>query len=124
MFPTVSSWRGALEEEAVAQLPRLRRLPERVDDLLGQAVRGELSGRVSLFSRPSDEQLVRTLVNRLATAIIASSLGVGAVILLGVHVGPVVTGTVTLNEVLGYIGIAAAAILIMRVLAGVVREEE
>jgi hypothetical protein len=30
---------------------------------------------------------------------------------------------VTLNEVLGYIGIAAAAILAMRVIAGVVREE-
>jgi ubiquinone biosynthesis protein len=122
-LPTISSLRHMLQEEAVAQLPRLQRLPERVDELLGQAVRGELSGRVSLFSRPSDEHLVRTLMNRLATAIIASSLGIGSVILLGVHVGPVVSGTVTLNQVLGYIGIATAAILIMRVLASVVRDE-
>jgi ubiquinone biosynthesis protein len=122
-IPTISSLRHVLQEEAVAQLPRLQRLPERVDDLLGQAVRGELSGRISLFSRPGDEHLVRTLANRLSTAIIASSLGIGSVILLGVHVGPVVTGTVNLNQVLGYIGMATAAILIMRVLAAVVRDE-
>jgi hypothetical protein len=123
MLPSLSSFENFVKEEAIAQWPRLQRLPERVDDLLGQAVRGELSGRLSLFSRPADEQLVRTLINRLATAIIAAALGIGSVVLLGVHAGPVVTGTVTLNEVLGYIGMAVAAILIMRVLAGVVRNE-
>ena len=122
-LPSLSSLENFVKEEAIAQWPRLQRLPERVDDLLGQAVRGELSGRLSLFSRPADEQLVRTLVNRVATAIIAAALGIGSVVLLGVHAGPVVTGTVTLNEVLGYIGMAVAAILIMRVLAGVVRDE-
>jgi ubiquinone biosynthesis protein len=122
-LPGVSSLRDVLTEEAMTQLPRLQRLPERVDDLLGQVVRGELSARVSLFSRPRDEQLLRTLVNRLATAIICASLGIGSVVLLGVRVGPYVTATVTLNEVLGYIGIAVAAILAMRIVAGVVREE-
>jgi hypothetical protein len=110
-------------EEIAVQLPRLQRIPQRVDDLLGQAVRGELSGRVSLFSRPGDAQLIRTLTNRIAAAIIAASLGIGSVILLGVHVGPVVSGTVTLNQVLGYIGMAAAAILAMRVVAGILRDE-
>jgi ubiquinone biosynthesis protein len=121
--PSVSSLRDVLTEEAMAQLPRLQRLPERVDDLLGQVVRGELSARVSLFTRARDEQLLRTLVNRLTSAIICASLGIGSVILLGVHVGPDVTATVTLNEVLGYIGISVAAILAMRIVAGVVREE-
>jgi predicted unusual protein kinase regulating ubiquinone biosynthesis (AarF/ABC1/UbiB family) len=123
ILPGVSSLRDVLTEEAIAQLPRLQRLPERVDELLGQVVRGELSGRVSLFSRPRDEHLLRTLLNRLATAIICASLGIGSVILLGVRAGPDVTATVTLNEVLGYIGIAAAAILAMRIVAGVIREE-
>jgi ubiquinone biosynthesis protein len=123
MLPSVSSLREVLTEEAMTQLPRLQRLPERLDDLLGQVVRGELSARVSLFTRPSDEQIFRTLVNRLATAIICASLGIGSVILLGVSAGPDVTATVTLNEVLGYIGIAVAAILAMRIVAGVVREE-
>jgi ubiquinone biosynthesis protein len=123
ILPGASSLREVLTEEALTQLPRLQRLPERLDDLLGQVVRGELSARVSLFTRPSDEQIVRTLVNRLATAIICASLGIGSVILLGVHAGPDVTPAVTLNEVLGYIGIAVAAILAMRIVAGVVREE-
>jgi ubiquinone biosynthesis protein len=122
-FPRVSSLSEVVKEEAMAQLPRLQRLPERVDDLLGQAVRGELTARVSLFPRPRDEQLVRTVMNRLATAIISASLGIGSVILLQVRVGPAVTGTVSLNQVLGYIGIAGAAILAMRILAGIVREE-
>jgi ubiquinone biosynthesis protein len=123
MFPKASSLGDVIKEEAVAQLPRLQRLPERVDDLLGQAVRGELSARVSLFPRPRDEQLVRTLMNRLATAIITASLGIGSVILLEVHAGPSVTNGVSLNQVLGYIGIATAAILAMRVIAGIIREE-
>ena len=123
MLPSVTSVREVLTEEAIAQLPRLQRLPDRLDDLLGQIVRGELSARVSLFTRPRDEQLLRTLLNRLATAIICASLGIGSVLLLGVRVGPEVSGTVTLNEVLGYIGIAAAAVLAMRIIAGVVREE-
>jgi len=123
LLPRVSTLGETLKEEAMAQLPRLQRLPERVDDLLGQAVRGELSARISLFSRPRDEQVVRTLVNRLATAIISAAIGIGSVMLLGVHVGPAVTSTVPLSQVLGYIGIAAATILAMRVLAGIVREE-
>jgi ubiquinone biosynthesis protein len=122
-LPSVSSLRDVLTQEALTQLPRLQRLPERLDELLGQVVRGELTARVSLFSRPRDEQLFRTLVNRLATAVICASLGIGSVILLGVHTGPQVTATVTLNEVLGYIGISVAAILAMRIVAGVIREE-
>jgi ubiquinone biosynthesis protein len=122
-LPSISSLRDVLSEEAMAQLPRLQRLPERIDDLLGQVVRGELSTRVSLFARPRDEQLLRTLVNRLTTSIICASLGIGSVILLGVGVGPKVTASVPLNEVLGYIGLASAAVLAMRIVAGVVREE-
>jgi ubiquinone biosynthesis protein len=122
-LPGISSLRDLVTDEAIAQLPRLQRLPERVDDLLGQLVRGELSARVSLFTRPRDEQLFRTLVNRLTSAVICASLGIGSVILLGVRAGPDITSTVTLNEVLGYIGISVAAILAMRIVAGVVREE-
>jgi hypothetical protein len=48
------------------------------------------------------------VVNRLATAIICASLGISSVVLLGVRAGLEVTGIVTLNEVLGYIGVAVA----------------
>jgi ubiquinone biosynthesis protein len=123
VLPDVSSLSDMLKEQAMTELPRIRRLPERFDDLLGQAVRGELSARVSLVPREKEEQLARNLLNRLALAIISASLGIGSALLIGVHVGPNVTSTVTLNEVLGYIGIAAAAILAMRIVAGVIRDE-
>ncbi len=117
-----ASIRAALEQEAIAQLPRLQRLPERVDELLGQAVSGRLSTRVALFSHHSDERLVRGLVNRVVLAILAASLGIGSILLINVQVGPSLSDTVSLNEMLGYIGLACAAVLMLRVIAGVIRD--
>jgi ubiquinone biosynthesis protein len=117
-----SSLRAAFEQEAVAQLPRLQRLPERVDELLGQAVNGRLSARLSHFSHEGDERLVRALVNRLVLAVLAAALGIGSVLLLNVDAGPTLSATVSLNEVLGYVGLACASILALRVIAGVVRD--
>jgi ubiquinone biosynthesis protein len=117
-----ASLRGALEQEAMAQLPRLQRLPERVDELLGQAVGGRLSTRVALFSHENDERLVRAMVDRLVLALLAAFLGIGFVLLINVQVGPTLSADVTLNEVLGYVGLASAAVLMLRVIAGVVRD--
>ena len=118
----LSTVRNVIETEAMRQLPRLRRLPERVDDLLGQATEGRLSARVSLFSHESDERLLRGLVDRIVMAVLAASLGIGSVVLLGARTGPQVSGAVTINEVLGYVGLAAASVLALRVIAGVIRD--
>jgi ubiquinone biosynthesis protein len=117
-----STVRDVIETEAMRQLPRLRLLPQRVDDLLGQATEGRLSARVSLFSHEGDERLLRGLVDRIVMAVLAASLGIGSVVLLGVRSGPEVNGTVTINEVLGYVGLAAASVLALRVIAGVIRD--
>jgi ubiquinone biosynthesis protein len=117
-----ASLQELMEQEAIAEFPRLQRMPQRLDDLLGQALSGQLSARVSLFSRAADEQVVRTLVNRLALAVIAASIGLGSVLLLGERVGPTLSGTVTLNEILGYIGLASAAILVMRIITKTIRD--
>ncbi len=117
-----SSIRDVLEQEAMTQLPRLQRLPERVDELLGQAVSGRLSGRLALFSHEGDERLVRGMVDRLVLALLSASLGIGSVLLLNVEAGPTLSDTVTLNEVLGYLGLACATVLALRVIAGVVRD--
>ena len=117
-----TSAREVLEREALLNLPRLQRLPQRVDELLGQAVEGRLSARVSLFSGERDEDVVRGIANRIVMAILAASLGIGSVLLLDVRAGPTLNDYVTINEVLGYIGIAAATILTVRVIAGVVRD--
>jgi hypothetical protein len=104
------------------QMPRLRRLPERVDSLMGQAVEGRLSMRLSLFGDPKNEQVLSKLVDRMVLAILAAAIGVGSVLLIDVQVGPELGGHTILNEVLGYVGLAAASVLALRVIAGVIRD--
>lgn len=113
--------RSALEHEAMTQLPRLRRLPERVDDLLEQASTGRFRASVSLFGDPDDARTLTRLVNRLVMAVLAAALGLGSARLLDVAGGPVV-GDVALNEVLGYMGLAAASVLTLRIVAGIARD--
>lgn len=106
----------------MAQLPRLRRLPQRVDELIGRANSGRLSVRLAPFADERTERIVTRLVDRLVLGLIASSVGVGSVILLGVQDGPTLGGDIPLNEVIGYSGLAAASILVLRIVAGVIRD--
>jgi ubiquinone biosynthesis protein len=111
----------ALKELAL-QLPRMRRLPERVDALLDQAAAGRLGVRVSLFASERDEQLTTRLVNRLVAGVLATGIGIGSTLLLGVDGGPAVTRSVTLPELIGYCGLLAASVLTLRVVAAIIRD--
>jgi ubiquinone biosynthesis protein len=116
------SLKDAVQAEATRQLPRLRRLPERIDDLLGQASRGRLTARVSLFADGHDLDTITRLVDRVVLAILAAALGIGSVLLLHVESGPRVSDSVAVNEVLGYIGLALSTILTLRIVAGIIRD--
>jgi ubiquinone biosynthesis protein len=120
--PTARDLRAMVQEEAVLQLPRLRRLPEQVDELIGQAVGGRLSARLSVFANPRDQQVVTRLVDRMVLAIIASATGIGSVVLLASESGPLVRDDLLVNELLGYVGLTAAAVVALRVVAGVIRD--
>lgn len=122
-MPRPESLRQSVEMEAFKQLPRLRRIPQRVDELLAQASRGQLTARVSLFADEDDLRAVTRLVDRAVLAVLAAALGVGSTLLLGTDLGPVVAGNhITLNEVLGYIGLAIAAVLMLRLVAAIIRD--
>jgi len=122
--PTPERIKETLEREVVSQLPRLRRVPQRLDEFFGQAIAGQLSANVSFLSDERDARLLTRLVDRLVLAIIAAATGIGATLLLSVDVGPELGGSVTINEVLGYFGLATATALAFRVVAGVVRDGE
>ena len=107
---------------AMKEVPRLRRIPERVDSILGQAAEGRLTARISMFGDERNEQVITKLVNRVVMALIASSLGVGSVLLIGTHAGPHLGSSLSILSVLGYVGLASASILAMRVIASVVRD--
>ena len=120
--PSVSGLKESVEHELLHQLPRLKRVPERIDDLFGQLVAGQLSASVSVLSDERDVRLVTKLVDRLVLAVIAAATGVGSTILLGVELGPTLGGSVSINEVLAYFGIAVSSVLALRVVAGIIRD--
>jgi ubiquinone biosynthesis protein len=123
MASGVSDPRAVLQRELMAELPRLRRLPERIDDLLGQAVSGRLSAQLSVLADERDERLVTRLADRIVLGMIAAATTISSVILLGTEAGPTL-GSATVNEVLGYFGLASGVILAFRVVAGILRDGE
>ncbi len=116
------SLKEAFEAQAFKQLPRLQRIPQRLDDLLGQAAEGRLSVRLSAFSHEKDTDTITTLVNRVVLAVLASALGLGSTILLHVDLDPRSSTGVTVNEILGYVGLTIAGVLMLRVVATIVRD--
>ncbi len=120
--PSVRDLRDIVQEEAMLQLPRLRRLPEQVDELIGQAVSGRLSAQLSVFANPRDQRVLTRLVDRVVLAVIASAAGIGSVVLVASDSGPLIRNDLLVNELLGYVGLTAAAVLALRVVAGVIRD--
>ena len=87
----LASLKETLEREAMSQLPRLRRLPNQVGEILEQASSGRLSAKVSFLSDERDQALLTKLVDRIVFAVLAAALGLGSVVLLGVESGPKLT---------------------------------
>jgi ubiquinone biosynthesis protein len=121
-LPRPDTLREAVQLEAARQLPRLRRIPQRLDDLLGQASRGRLTARVSLFADDHDLGAITRLVDRAVLALLAAALGIGSALLLHARGGVQISDTVSINEILGYIGIATAMVLTLRIVAAIIRE--
>ena len=110
-----------VRDELMAVLPHLRRLPERVDRILGLTGRGEL--RIRTVTDEDSRRIVRTLVNRvLLGGIGAAVLAVSAVLLVASDPGPAVSEGTGLFEVFGYGGLLAGAVLVLRVVAAVARD--
>jgi ubiquinone biosynthesis protein len=112
-----------LRDEAVAMLPVLRRVPRRLDRIATMVERGQLRTSVSLFATERDVAVVGRWVNRLIIGLVGASVGVLSVLLLGLSGGPVVSGSVTLFDVFGYVGLGLSSILLLRVVAAALKEE-
>ena len=117
---------GSMEDiardELIKQLPTLRQLPRRADRIGEMLERGNLSTRVSLFSNPTDVNVVTKLVNRLVLGVISTVLGLMSVIMVGTEEGPVLADGVELIQLIGAIGLFASGILMLRLVAAIVRD--
>jgi ubiquinone biosynthesis protein len=118
--------RGTVQDQLVqgvlAEMPRLRRLPSQLDRIAGLTARGELRTRIALFSTEQDARVVSTLVNRVVLGAGGGLLFIGSSLLLMASDGVGSSVGTTLTRTFGYIGLALAAVMLLRVVAAIVRE--
>ncbi len=99
----------------------LRRLPRRLDRISGSLEQGRLGLNVRLLADQSDRRYLTGLAQQFVLTFLAATLGVMAVLMLGLHGGPNVTHKVTLYAFIGYCLLVFAGILALRVLVLVFR---
>jgi ubiquinone biosynthesis protein len=110
-----------LRDELVTAVTRLRHLPDRIDRITTLAARGDL--RLRTVVAEDDQRLLRTLVNRALLVAVGAAFLVAAAVLLAVGGdSPAAVGGVSLADILGYGGLLAGTVLLLRVVAAVARD--
>jgi ubiquinone biosynthesis protein len=110
-----------VRDELLAALPRLRRLPDRIDRITTLAARGDL--RLRTVVDEDAGRILRTLVNRAVLAGVgAAFLVVAALLLVATDAGPAVSGGPGLFEIFGYGGLLIGTVLLLRVVTAVARD--
>lgn len=106
-----------------AQLgPLIRRAPRHLDRIATLAEHGALTARIRWLSDPTDVAVAERLLNRAVLTVLALGLGLISVLMLGVDAGPGMAGTpVQLLEALGWLGLFASTVLMLRVLLEILR---
>jgi len=119
--PPIIDRTTVVRDELLSALPRLRRIPDQVDRILTVAGRGDL--RVRSVVGEDSQRILRTLVNRALLALIGFAfLAVSGVLLVAADAGPPVASGPGLFEILGYGGLLAGTVLLLRVVAAVARD--
>ncbi|MGL3804626.1 ABC1 kinase family protein [Paeniglutamicibacter sp. R2-26] len=111
----------ALNNDVMAMLPMLRRLPRRLDQISGDLAAGRLGVNMRLLANPQDRQMVRSLVHEAILTFLAGVTGIMATMLLVSDGGPNVTADLTLYQLFGYTLVGVAAIFALRVVFDIFR---
>ncbi|WP_306366633.1 AarF/ABC1/UbiB kinase family protein [Nocardiopsis sp. CC223A] len=114
-------------DEIVALLPTLRRLPRRLDRITDQLHRGRFTIQVRPFAHPEDRRLLSGLARQAVLTVLAVATGMMSVGLFNVTDGPHVewaemTVRAQLLNGAAWLLLAAAALLVLRLLVGVARD--
>lgn len=116
-----SALKTTLTDELTSLLPMLRRLPRRIDRIVGALEEGRLSVNVRPFAHQDDRNGVSGLVHEVLITVLASTAGIMAVLLLGMDSEPMLTDDVSLYQSLGYTFLVLAIMLAMRVMVHIFR---
>ena len=119
-----SSAKETGRKELLKLLPLLRRAPRHLERIATLIEQGELRGKLSLFSERRDVEVVKGLVNRVVLAACGATLGIVSALLLTIEAGPAISPDLTVLHLLGYIGLGAGAVLLLRVVLAVLRDEQ
>ncbi|HJR92333.1 MAG TPA: AarF/UbiB family protein [Acidimicrobiia bacterium] len=118
------SMRDFVEQEFAKLAPLLSRAPRHFDRLATLAEHGRLTTRVRLFTDPDEVRILERLVNRFVLTLLSIGVGAVSVMMLGTEGGPVLEAAdAPLLEILGWVGLTLAVILLLRVLLSVLRTE-
>jgi ubiquinone biosynthesis protein len=114
-----------LVKQEWAQLgPLLSRAPRHMDRIATLLEHGRLTTRLRLFTDPEEIGVLERLLNRVVLTLLSIGVGLVSVLLMGTEGGPNLTTIgLSLYEVLGWIGLSMAVILLLRVLLAVLRNE-
>ena len=93
-----SALQKTLTDELTSLLPMLRRLPRRIDRIVGALEEGRLSVNVRAFAHEDDRNGVSGLVHEVLITVLASTSGIMAVLLLGLDGEPKLTDSVSLFQ--------------------------
>jgi len=115
--------RQSVEDELASLVPVLRRLPRRVDRIADAVEHGRLSLNVRLFAHPSDRIVVTDLLHQALLTVLGAAAGLMGVLLLGSRSGPLVTDSLGLFTLFGYILLIVAVVLVSRVLVIIFRRD-
>ncbi|HSK56022.1 MAG TPA: AarF/UbiB family protein [Jiangellales bacterium] len=113
---------GAARDEVQRLAPVLLRAPYHLDRIATLVERGELRTRTSHLSDPRDVAVVTRLANRGVLAFLGAALGAVSALLLLSEAGPLLLESTPLVHVLGYAGLAAGAVLVLRVVLAVLQD--
>lgn len=122
--PGLAQILGNMGDDTLEMVPTLRRLPRRLDQLGHLAERGELTLRVRLFADDRDVRHVERLTDRMILGFFSASVGLVSVLLLALPAKPTALDGTSIDQVLGYAGLAAATLLGLRVVAAVGRHRK
>ena len=116
---------GDFVQREWAQLgPLLRRAPRHLDRIATQLEHGGLTARIRLFAEAADVRIAERLLNRAVLTVLSLGVGVLSVMMLATEAGPELAGTdIRLLEVLGWVGLFAGTVLVLRVLLDVLRSD-